>query len=304
MTTNGKVPNGINAKVVDLTPALAEQLLGRNTHNRNIRTAHVKKLAGAMKRGEWTFNGEALKVAEDGTILDGQHRILAVIEADVTVQVLIIENVPKEAQDTMDTGRARTLGDTLKLNGETDSPDLAAALRMLYAYEQTGLPSVIGNVNPTIRECVELLDRHPGIRESVRYAGSKSKYHANKLIVKSQVAGLHYIFAVAQNEEDATRFFDLLGSGEGLIIGDPIHTLRERLLDDLHNKAGRANRLGVKQKLAFIVRAYNGWLDGEHLTRLMWRAGGAHPDEFPRVKGWEIKTSDLDAVVEAEAQAA
>lgn len=294
MTTAGKVPSGINAKVVDLTPELAEQLLGRNTHNRNVRTAHVKKLAGAMKRGEWSFNGEALKVADDGTILDGQHRILAVIEADVTVQVLIIEGVPKEAQDTMDTGRARTLADTLKLSGEPDANNLAAALRMLYAYEQTGLPSVIGNVNPTIRECVELLDRHPGLRESVKYSNSSSKYHANKMIVKSQVAGLHYIFSVAQSEEDATRFFDLLGSGDGLKIGDPIHTLRERLLDDLHNKQGRANRLGLKQKLAFIVRAYNGWLDGETLTRLMWRAGGAHPDEFPRVKGWEIKVEELD----------
>lgn len=301
MTTNGKIPEGINAKVVELTPALAEEMLGRNNHNRNVRTTHVKRLARTIKRGEWEFNGEAIKIAKDGSVLDGQHRIMAVIEADQSITVLVIEGLEPDTQDTMDTGRARTLADTLKLRGESDVTNLAAALRMLYAFEQNGLPSVVGNTNPTIRECLEVLSRHPGLRESMRYAGAH-RYRSNKLIVRSQIAGLHYIFSVAQSEEDATRFFDLLATGDGLMIGNPIHTLRERILDDIA-KAGRADRLGTKQKLAFIIRSFNVWIKGDTLHRLVWRAGGAHPDEFPRVLGWEIKPEEFDSLPDSEVAA-
>jgi hypothetical protein len=285
----------ITPKIVTVTPELAEQLLGRNTHNRNVNTRIVAKYARDMKNGEWEFNGEAIKIADDGTMLDGQHRVLAVIEADVAIDMLVIEGLKRQTQNTMDDGRKRSLADALRLKGEKDVNNLAAALRMLYSYERHGVPSQISSASATTRECIDVLERNPGLRESADYTkNQRGKQSASKIIAASYVTSFHYIFNIAQSNEDATRFFDLLGSGDGLKAGDPIHTLRERMIDD-KMKSGRAESLGTNQKLAFIVRSFNGWMQGETLQKLQWRAGGAHPDAFPRVLGWKTI-----AMIEAE----
>ncbi|MCW3018706.1 MAG: hypothetical protein JWN10_1014, partial [Solirubrobacterales bacterium] len=55
-------------RVVDLTPEMAQTMLGKNIRNRPIRHAYAKRLAEAMTRGEWTMNGEPIQVADDGTL--------------------------------------------------------------------------------------------------------------------------------------------------------------------------------------------------------------------------------------------
>src|ERR1700761_996246 len=94
-----------SAEVERLSPKSAKALLKGNVHNRNLRKARVSSLAEAMKRGEWELNGESIKVAEDGSLLDGQHRLQAVVESGKSIQVLVVRNLPSDAQDTVDTGR-------------------------------------------------------------------------------------------------------------------------------------------------------------------------------------------------------
>ncbi|KAF7277615.1 hypothetical protein GWI33_002970, partial [Rhynchophorus ferrugineus] len=83
----------IAAQVETITPDLARQYLAFNTHNRNVRSYRVKGYAADMRDGRWTLNGEAIKFSADGTLLDGQHRLQAVIEADVAVQMLVVRGV-------------------------------------------------------------------------------------------------------------------------------------------------------------------------------------------------------------------
>lgn len=52
----------VKAKMVTLTPELAEQLLARNTHNRTVSRPRVAQYAADMRAGHWAFNGEAIKI--------------------------------------------------------------------------------------------------------------------------------------------------------------------------------------------------------------------------------------------------
>ena len=79
--------NEVKARMCALTPELATKLLARNTHNRTISSSRIRQYAADMAAGNWAFNGEAIKVSEGGQILDGQHRLRAVIESDVTIIV-------------------------------------------------------------------------------------------------------------------------------------------------------------------------------------------------------------------------
>lgn len=108
----------ITAKVETITPEIAKTMLGENVNNRRISRDNVNLFAREIRNGEWRFNGEAIKFGKDGRLLDGQHRLLAVIAADKPLTTLVIRGLEDETQQTMDSGKTRTLGDVLTLRGE------------------------------------------------------------------------------------------------------------------------------------------------------------------------------------------
>lgn len=117
----------ITAKVETITPEIAKTMLGENVNNRRISRDNVNLFAREIRNGEWRFNGEAIKFGKDGRLLDGQHRLLAVIAADKPLTTLVIRGLEDETQQTMDSGKTRTLGDVLTLRGEKKSTQLAAS---------------------------------------------------------------------------------------------------------------------------------------------------------------------------------
>jgi hypothetical protein len=277
-------PSPVKAKMLTLTPRIAEQLLERNRHNRSVSSSRVRQYAADMRAGHWAFNGEAIKVDADGQVLDGQHRLLAVIEADCSVDTLLITGLPPAAQETMDQGRARTLGDVLKLRGEADYFNLAAAVRVVCLYERDGLPyKAPFKEAPTVHECIRALDRNPAIRDSVKLA---VQLRRSSLVPTSTVAGLHYLFA-SVSEADADDFMTKLLRGENLTAESPIFVLRDRLLVDLRERI-----LPPKTKLAFIIRTWNAYEQGEHISRLLWNPGGANPEKFPKIYGLATRAAD------------
>ena len=102
--------------IVDLTPAEAEAMLSHNTRNRNVRVNDVAGYARDMLAGDWQFTAEPIKFDTDGVLIDGQHRLLALVAAgkespDIAVKVIVVRNLEPEAQEALDTGISRCPGD-------------------------------------------------------------------------------------------------------------------------------------------------------------------------------------------------
>ena len=143
----------ITAKVETITPEIAKTMLGENVNNRRISRDNVNLFAREMRNGEWRFNGEAIKFGKDGRLLDGQHRLLAVIAADKPLTTLVIRGLEDETQQTMDSGKTRTLGDVLTLRGEKNSTQLASLARAVYLADQLGISMrVLRNIVDTFAE--------------------------------------------------------------------------------------------------------------------------------------------------------
>lgn len=270
----------IAAKLATITPEQAEALLAANTHNRSPRQSFVDQYAADMRAGAWQLNGEAIKVATDGQILDGQHRLMAIVEAGTPVETLIITGLPNEAQETMDQGRSRSFGDVLKLRGEAYYAALASATRILAIYERDGIPILsFGRPSPTVQQMSRTLDRNPHLRESVKLIYSDLR----KWLPTAAMVTLHYLFA-SVSQEDADDFFAKLATGENLDASSPIYVLRERLMREHYE----ALRLNPRVKVAFIIKAWNAYRRGETIKRLQWNAGGSSPDKFPAIDGLAV----------------
>jgi len=115
--TNGRPQVGYQAppKHVMVTPEMAARWLEGNIHNRDIRIADVNRYAEDMRRGRWKLTHQAIAFTEDGTLIDGQHRLWAILESGVTVPMLVVHGLAMDTQLVIDTHRGRTASDALNL---------------------------------------------------------------------------------------------------------------------------------------------------------------------------------------------
>ena len=114
-----------------LSPAEATALLAGNTNNRALNKRAVARYSAAMQRGEWRIGNDAICLAADGTLLNGQHRLNAVAESGCTVQLLFREQVDPADLKAMDQGTKRIGADIATLVGHRMTKPQAKALRLL-----------------------------------------------------------------------------------------------------------------------------------------------------------------------------
>ena len=69
----------------EISPEQAAKWLERNDNNRNVNVAKVKKMAKDMREGHWDTTHQGIAIASDGTLVDGQHRLLALAAARAAV---------------------------------------------------------------------------------------------------------------------------------------------------------------------------------------------------------------------------
>lgn len=262
----------VTYETVYVTPDRAREWLTRNTHNRPVKQAVVEAYARDVKAGDWSLNGEAIKFAADGTLLDGQHRLLAVIEAQRGTDFLVVRGLDASTQDTMDAGAVRKYGDQLRLAGESNSSTLAAACRRVWLWEQ-GQRTNSGKLKPTHSELAATIGRHPELRVSAEWADAVRKTAG---LPGSILALTHFLFS-RLDPDDAGFFLGRVCDGVNLPAGHPALAFRERVRRE-REQGGRIHETAL---LGLLVLAWNAYRAGESRTRLQLPRGGLTPSTFP-----------------------
>ncbi len=237
---------GIFSEVTILTPGLAEVLLARNVSNRGLRKAKLEQFSRDMAAGHWTLNGEALIVANDGSLNDGQHRCHAVIDANTPVPMLITFGLEPESRLTVDQGAMRSAGDFLAMQEVPNASLQAAIARMLIAYGRSRGKDLNTAHQVTSFEVREKVTNDLAIAEAATFGHTNGRY--SKPFVSGSLIGFAYYLFAEIDEDDAVEFLEKVCRGEDLKVRDPAHTLRERLRDSDKSR---------NRKLAAIFKAWN-----------------------------------------------
>lgn len=269
-------PTGLDISMERVTPAIAEKWLAKNTHNRDINKRVVAGLSRDMEDGNWLDNGATITFAEDGTLLDGQHRLTAVVESGVSITVIVVRGASMGSQHTMDTGAKRTLANALKLRGEKSYTHMAAAIVSNIAWdrgEKSFRPGA--NRKATNSEAMDYLDRNPWIRDQIVEVNRVTSRLRG--VPTGVVSVLYRVFSEI-DPFDADAFFDKLSCDEDHHRGEPIYAARKVLMEDAARTNGHRDN---KWKAAILIKAWNKFRDGEEVVNLRYSAGGASPEKFP-----------------------
>lgn len=267
----------VTTRMQTVTPEQATEWLANNTHNRNLREAHVAALARDIKAGDWKWNGDSIKFAQDGTLLDGQHRLYAIARAGQPIEMLVIEGLEKDTQATMDTGTKRTGSDMLKLRGEKYYATLAAGLRTSILWDKGHRNLSTGGKITTNKELLQYLEEHPEMRDyTERYTQLR-----RGLVLPASVGIIAIRLLTEIDAEDAAYFFDRLESDEGHYRGEPIYEARRTIKDAAESTSKTTGGRTSTWKLAIIIKAWNKYRNGETIKQLSYRPGGANREKFP-----------------------
>ncbi len=257
----------MKTEIRDITPKVAMDMLKRNVSNRKLSKAHANFLAKEMMIGNWTFDGQPIRFSEAGGLLDGQHRLTAIVESDSTQKFLVVTGINSEAFAVMDTGKNRSGGDVFSINGVKNPNSCAAATKIILLHHNgrnSTRGGLKGRVKPSNTDLINYFNEHKDIEQLV--ADSNNLYLSfQKILSLSVIAGYKYLMAerdVVASED----FWRKVCTGLGLEEGSPIIALRNKLMQDKMSKAS----LPATEKKAIIFKAWNAYRKGEKVQFLRW----------------------------------
>lgn len=274
-----------SVSVVHVTPAMAEQWLGKNTQNRGLKKGSIAKMARDLKQGAFLLNGETIKFDTSGRMLDGQNRCHSIILANVSADVFVATGLPPEVMGTIDSGDKRKFSDLLQIRGETGTYSIAAIARRGYMWDQ-GSQSNTGKIVPSHTEMDGWLTDNPnaiiGAQLASRLGGLK--------VLPPSIIGLCYVlfsrldpeqaeYFLEHTAHDAEYFLEHGADTADLRSAQPAFSLRKKV-KALRATGGRVNETTA---LAFTILAWNSWRKGnDRNVYRMPKSGWG--DSFPEPK--------------------
>jgi hypothetical protein len=293
----------ITTEIVNVTPDMAEAWLTKAREhdgpvNRPLSTQRVGLLAAAMRRGEWRLTHQGIAFNPEGFLIDGQHRLQAVVNCGRTVPIAVSRG--DIDFHVLDIGKVRTTHDILSLSGFRNTTTTNGMARMLMAYEsgQSRPWKMLRQSYSTI-QVTEFLIKHDeemqpwatiGDRIAKRLGGPGRAAYAAALYTLWRWTGDVEVASstIARNgtrmpyaRDELQDFTDGLISGAGLPPGDPRLALASwangasRLISDHQRKA----------EILFVMtlRAFIQFLSGETMRSMIVRDANTYNYVLPLV---------------------
>lgn len=235
-------------EIITVTPEMAVQILERNELNRPLNDQHVHRIARQITEGKWKFNGDTIKVADDHSVVDGQHRLWACIEAKQSIETVIVYGVDKDAFSTIDTLRKpRSGSDVIALAGTLKYRNhVAAALGWLVRHQKGVIPTFTQPQNKVENSDIEAaFAKHPGIVRAVERCA------VLRGLVNPGLVAFAYYIALDRNGVLAERMINTLVDPAGVSINDPFFRLRSYFTSDHHR------RKEAVMTIALMIKALN-----------------------------------------------
>jgi len=240
-----------------ITPATATTWLEGNTHNRALRDATVQRYARDMAAGRWRLTHQGIAFGPDGTLIDGQHRLWAIVEADTAIRMMVARGVPADAQAVIDDNLPRTAVDALKLRHNTPAKNVEVAIAKRI------ISDTIHNSKPTRQEVIAVFTKH---QPAIAFAASVFP----RIIRGVTIAPVMTVIARAWYSHDRdrlARFAEILCTGRlESDTEDAALMLRNWLLEGAPVK-----KMGIGRDVAIYgktERALSAFLHGDQIAHL------------------------------------
>lgn len=244
----------------EVTPETAGKWLEVNPGNRNIKESKVDAFARDIREGFFQTTHQGVAFNDKGELIDGQHRLEAIIRANTPVVMQVTRGLKDEVKPTIDTGTKRTVADTLRIEGFENRNIMGSIARMVMLYEAETPMSGYSRA-ATVSEVVDFIRQH----EDRMIEASKLAVRLRPAIpAQPTVIGSAFDIFSQIDHEAAGVFFNEIANMQTGGEGDP----RVALFRRLNSMKTDRERLSNPLVLSMFIRAWNAWRTGQTLTKI------------------------------------
>lgn len=249
--------NGVEVSIEGTSEAVCKTWLdARPEHQRIVKKASVNAIASDLTEGRWTFNGATICFDSDGGLIDGQHRLLAMLASGKFQPVIVVRGVAPEAYSDIDSGISRTYSDAFKHAGILNYVAASSASVM---WAQYGAGKLRAN-RVSKKELLAVYEKH---RESITWAFNKWKTLDGILSKSRRIFLISFAFE-RLGQAEAESFFNGIESS----VGSPAAiAFRKFLVRESNKTRGKLSQVEV---VAIGIKALRFHAEGKPVSVLKW----------------------------------
>jgi len=261
-------------EMVPITVEMALNLLAGQVNIRPISKSVVERYARDMRNGNWKLSGY-ISTTSDGVLLNGFHRLHAVIESGTSTLMIRYINAPADTLETEDGGAKRTFAHVLNGKGVISAGKVAAMAAAGWKITN----GQWNRVEPTNAEKAAWLEARPHAHELVKLSDRIFK------MVKGKSSCTGAVMAEAVDAgwdlQSITAFVDDVVSGVTAFPGNPAIAYRNAMTRALVNSNTHLDKSAHR---AYFAKALDAYLQGRQLSKLSWRGPTtSRPEPMPRI---------------------
>jgi hypothetical protein len=265
--------------LLTVTPELAEAWLANKPANRFVVATNLKRLQYEASHGEFSPWVQPLLLDRSGRLLDGQHRLEAIVETGKSLVLLVIRGIDRDdVFGKIDTGASRTLSHWVSILGCGDLKPTHLATLIGYHYNHT-----VRGVRPTAqvqKPVHHMLEHYVRYREEIDGAMTiLPELPAKNLIRKPLLAFLFLAFE-RHKKDSGADFLDRMEQAHRQGKRHPYFLLWEVLDKD---RARRARHFTQTERAALCIKSYNAHILGQKIDVLRWLGNATVPEPFPTI---------------------
>lgn len=226
----------MKTKTETITPLKAAQILEAHwvkEHQRKPNEDTVRSYARSMRAGQWLMTHQGIAVDDAGELIDGVHRLLAVIQAGVAVDMMVTRDIPHNGNasgiftiDAIDRGRERGVGQQLQLRHGVRNGNLVSAVcRGVLWLAAASQKMLIGKF--TVANALRVMDIYAQEVAYTMDTRSSDPGVRNAAVIAASA------FAMKACKSQVQDFYQKLATGEDIRNGDPAMTCRRWLMNSV-----------------------------------------------------------------------
>jgi hypothetical protein len=274
-------------------PSEAVAYLGRNTdRNRRLRPHLAAVYAKDMTEGNWRLSNDAICFDRNDILINGQHRLKAVVLSGTRQQFFVIRGMDPLAFEYIDIGPSRTVADVLTIKGQKNANAVAAITAKAAGYTKAGYlnssiarsglnGTVGGPLHVSRKDKIHVTEVLSEIHYGAELGKRLSKAGQRLGLAPAQIGFLYVLYQSWHTgiEDFIERAVNLRGDARG--DSDPARRVGLRLVDA--QSSTDVDKLSPAVQFGYLVIAANADFQQRSLGKLQWRRRNLYPQPVVQV---------------------